>query len=145
MKAWAMRARIVRFGAVAAAALLLCGPAGAAPVTRTGVFKIVCTIVTDASIAKGSSFSLNVSARGSRLDAYQIVSTSISAVKSGASQTATITLPYKWTLTDTQKIVPIFLTVGTGTYPNTATVSQSVTIPTPANGATTTVAFRVRI
>jgi hypothetical protein len=112
---------------------------------RTGTLKIVCTIVTDASVAKGSNFSLNVTARGSGLNGYQIVSTTVSVAKSTARQTVTIQLPYKWTLTDPQNIVPVYLTVGTGIYPNTASVSESVTIPTPANGATTTVAIPVRI
>ena len=134
-----------RLMTIASALLLLCGSAQAAAVVRTGVLKIVCTITTDASVAKGSSFSLFVTARGSGLDAYQIVSTSATAVKSASSQTVTIMLPYKWTLTDPQNIVPIYLTVGKGTYPNTATVTESITIPTPANGATTTVKFPVRI
>jgi hypothetical protein len=133
---------------IATAAIAFCGmtaTASAVPVTRTGVIKVVCTIVTDASVAKGSNISLDVSARGSGLNASQTVFTGASVAKSTASQAVTLELPYKWTFTNPQNIVAVYLTVSTGIYPNSATVTTTLSIPTPANGATATITIPVRI
>jgi hypothetical protein len=117
----------------------------AAPVTRTGVIKVLCTIVTDASVAKGSMISVDVSASGTGTDVGQAVDGSIQVKKASTSQTVTLLLSYKWTLTNPSTIVPIFLSVAQGTYPNTVSVETSLSIPLPANGATTVVSIPVRI
>ena len=117
----------------------------AAPVTRTGVIKVLCTIVTDASVAKGSVISVDVSATATGTDVDQTVDGSTQIKKAGTSQTVTLLLPYKWTLTNPSTVVPIYLSVAEGTYPYTVSVETSLSIPLPANGATTTVSIPVRI
>jgi hypothetical protein len=117
----------------------------AAPVTRTGVIKVICTIVTDASVAKGSVISVNASASGTGTDVDQAVDGSVQIKKASNSQTVTLLLSYKWTLTDPSTVVPIYLSVAGGIYPTTASVETSLSIPLPANGATTVVSIPVRI
>jgi hypothetical protein len=140
----ALRAMIALFAIVISASQS--APAlAAAPVTRTGVIKVLCTIVTDASVAKGSAISVDVSASGTGTDVSQSVDGSIQVKKASTSQTVTLLLPYKWTLTNPSTVVPIYLSVAEGSYPNTVSVETSLSIPLPANGATTVVSIPVRI
>lgn len=116
-----------------------------APTTLTGTIKVVCTIVTDASLPNGSAINLAAAARGSGLNAYQIANASTTLTKTSNSQRVVLTLPYKWMLNSQQPLVPITLSANSGTYPSISYVSVTVTVPPPGDGSVTVISIPVRM
>lgn len=125
------------------------GPATAAPETRKGTFRISATVSLGPNVTAKEPVvgSANISAFGALSSgAFAVQSLNLGATlkRSGKTATVTIDVPYSFTIDSaqfaTQKVSIYFNVSG-----SIAFASTGLSVPFPANGATTPVSFALAI
>jgi len=100
--------------------------AAVSPVTRTGTVKVVVTLAIESAIGADEPITCSASISASDASFDNEATTSNVLVRSGSTGTATLTIPYDWTMAATGESAQVSLSCSEGSSFNTGGVSHSI-------------------
>jgi hypothetical protein len=116
-----------------------------ASVARTGTVKVTITLAIESSIGSDQPITCEVSISAGDTSFVNSATASATVVRSGATGTCTISIPYDWTMATTGETATVSVTASTGSFSggifrNLTLIHAGFAVPATA-GTVTTLAF----
>jgi len=102
----------------------------ASPVTRTGTVKVNITLSIESSIGTDQAISCSASILSSDASFFNQASTDGIVVRSGATGTVTMTIPYLWTMAATGELANVFASCNVENF-STGSITRFITFTVP--------------